>query len=127
MAKVLVLDDVEDAVVMLQKILERKGHQVFGFTDEEKALSFAKDNPVDLAILDIKLEKMSGVEVLKELKKYQPEVKVIMLTGYPTVESARESLNLGASEYCLKPIDKNELETKVSQVLKGGKPEIKIG
>ncbi|HFB83510.1 response regulator [Thermosulfuriphilus ammonigenes] len=127
MAKILVLDDVEDAVVMLKKILERKGHQIFGFTDEDEAISFAKDNQLDLAILDIKLQKMSGVEVLRKLKEYQPQIKVIMLTGYPTVESARESLSLGASEYCLKPIDKNELETKVAQVLKGGKAEIRVG
>ena len=45
------------------------------------------------------------------------DVKVMMLTGYPTIETARQALNLGASEYCVKPIDKNELEEKVSSVL----------
>ena len=62
---------------------------------------------------------MSGVEVLEELKKIDPSIRAIMLTGYPTLETARESLKLGASEYCVKPIDKEELEEKVAGVLKG--------
>ena len=118
MAKILVLDDVLDAANLIKRILQRKGHEVFTFTEEEDALNFARDNEVDLAILDIKLKKISGVEVLEELKKNSPSIKAIMLTGYPTIETARESLKLGASEYCVKPIDKDELEEKVAEVLK---------
>lgn len=117
MAKILVLDDVMDAVLLIKRILERKGHEVFTFTEEEDALNHAKNSDVDLAILDIKLKKMTGVEVLEELKKINESIKVIMLTGYPTLETARESVNLGASEYCVKPIDKDELERKVDEVL----------
>ncbi len=117
MANILVLDDVEDAVELIKRILKRKKHQVFDFTKEEEAIEFVKKNPVDLAILDIKLKKMSGVDVLRELKKINPNIKAIMLTGYPTVETAKESLKLGASEYCIKPIDKDELEEKVAKVL----------
>ena len=117
MAKILVLDDVLDAGILIKKILEKKGHEVHSFTEEEEALDFARKNEVDLAILDIKLKKMSGVEILEELKKISPSIKVIMLTGYPTIETAKESLRLGAGEYCVKPIDKEELEEKVSTVL----------
>ncbi len=118
MAKILVLDDVLDAVILIKRILQKKGHEVFGFTEEEEALDYARSNEVDLAILDIKLKKMSGVEVLEELKKITPAMGVIMLTGYPTMETARESLKLGATEYCVKPIDKDEIEEKVASVLK---------
>lgn len=117
MAHVLVLDDVHDAVQMVKKILERKGHEVVGFTDEDEALTYASNNPVDLAILDIKLRKMTGVEVLEMLRTIHPELKVIMLTGYPTLETAREAVRLGAKEYCVKPIEKEELEQKVEAVL----------
>jgi len=55
--------------------------------------------------------------VLEELKKVDPGIRAIMLTGYPTMETARESLKLGADEYCVKPIDKDELEEKVAAVL----------
>jgi len=117
MAKILVLDDVLDAVILIKRILQKKGHEVFGFTEEEEALDYARSNEVDLTILDIKLKKMSGIEVLEELKKITPSMGVIMLTGYPTMETARESLKLGATEYCVKPIDKDEIEEKVASVL----------
>jgi DNA-binding NtrC family response regulator len=118
MANILALDDVLDAANLVKRILERKGHKVTPFTEEEDAIAFVESNEVDLAILDIKLKKMSGVEVLEEMKKRSPSIKVIMLTGYPTIETARECLRLGAGEYCVKPIDKDELEDKVAQVLK---------
>ncbi|MCK5684003.1 response regulator [bacterium] len=118
MANILALDDVSDAANLIKRILEKKGHNVSPFSEEEEAIEFVKSNKVDLAILDIKLKKMSGVEVLEELKKISPSIKVIMLTGYPTIETARECIDLGASEYCVKPIDKDELEEKVEEVLK---------
>ena len=118
MAKVLVLDDVFDAVILIKRILEGAGHEVVGFTEEEDALKHIRNNPVDLAILDIKLKKMTGIEVLAEIRKVAPSTPAIMLTGYPTVETTRESLELGAREYCVKPIDNEVLEEKVSQVLK---------
>ncbi|WP_029897127.1 response regulator [Desulfohalovibrio reitneri] len=117
MAKIIVLDDVLDAGVMIKRILSRRGHEVESFTEEEDALSYVRDNPVDIAILDIKLKKMSGVEVLEEMKKVSPSTRVIMLTGYPTLETAREAQKLGAFEYCVKPIDKDELEEKVAIAL----------
>lgn len=118
MAEILALDDVEDATVLIGKILSKKGHNVHTFTEEDEAISFARENKIDLAILDIKLKKMSGVEVLGIMKESTPEMHAIMLTGYPTVETAREAISLGADEYCVKPIDRNELEEKVEQVLR---------
>ena len=119
MAKILVLDDMLDAGNLLKRILKLSGHEVAVFTEEEEALAYARTNKVSLAILDIKLKKMNGVEVLEELKKIDPAIKAIMLTGYPTVETAQRALELGASEYCVKPIDKDELEAKVAKVLAG--------
>ena len=69
MGRILVLDDILDASVMIKRILERKGHQVVVFTDEEEALAYLRSSAVDVAILDIRLKKMSGVDVLEELKK----------------------------------------------------------
>ena len=117
MARIVALDDVQDAGNLIKRILERKGHDVAVFTEEETMLAHVRAHQVDLAILDIKLKKMSGVEVLDEIKKIDAGIRVIMLTGYPTLETARESLRLGAGEYCVKPIDKDELEEKVAAVL----------
>ena len=117
MAEILALDDVQDATILIGKILRKKGHAVHTFTEEDEAVAHARENPVDLAILDIKLKKMNGLEVLALLKKERPAMRAIMLTGYPTIETAREAIALGADEYCVKPIDRDELEDKVEQVL----------
>jgi DNA-binding NtrC family response regulator len=117
MAKVLVLDDVVDAVNLVRRVLESAGHEVIGFTNAEDAIGFIKENQIDLAILDIKLKKRTGVEVLSEIKSIAPATRAIILTGYPTIETTRESLRLGASEYCIKPIDNEVLEDTVARVL----------
>jgi len=117
MAEILVLDDIQDAAQLVRKILERRGHTVHAFTEEQEALEFARKNKVELAILDIKLKKMSGIQVLRQLKEIDASIKALMLTGYPTIDTAREALDLGASEYCVKPIDKDELEKKVDTTL----------
>lgn len=117
MAEIVALDDVRDATVLIGKILKKKGHNVHSFTEEEDVIAHAKKHKIDIAILDIKLKKMSGIEVLSILKKIDPDIRVIMLTGYPTVETAREAISLGADEYCVKPIDREELEEKVEKVL----------
>jgi DNA-binding NtrC family response regulator len=117
MANILVLDDVQDVVTMLKKILETGGHRVFAFTEEDEAIEHARSLPIDLAILDIKLKRISGIEVLEELKKIDPNIHVMILTGYPTMESAKASIRLGAEEYCVKPIEIDELEAKVAAIL----------
>ncbi len=118
MANILALDDVLDAANLIKRILERRGHTVTVFTEEEDAIGFVESNKVDLAILDMKLKKMTGVEVLEELKKRVSSIHAIMLTGYPTIETAEECLSLGADEYCVKPIDTDELGDKVEKILK---------
>jgi len=117
MAQILVLDDVQEAVDAVRKVLERRGYEVVGFTDEDAAIDHVNNHSVDLAILDIKLRKMDGVQVLGKLKEIQPSIKVIMLTGYPTHATVEEAMGLGASAYCMKPIDRSEIESKVAEVL----------
>jgi DNA-binding NtrC family response regulator len=116
-AHILVLDDELDAVVLIKRLFEQKGHRVFGFTEEEEAIAHARANKVDLAIIDIRLKKILGVEVLEELKKIAPQIRAVMLTGYPTLESAQKAFELGVSEYLVKPIDIDELEEKVENIL----------
>jgi DNA-binding NtrC family response regulator len=116
MAKILVLDDEKDACDLIERVLS-SSHQVTTFTEEDSALSYVLQNEVDLAILDIKLKKMSGVDVLSSMLKIHPGMKAIMLTGYPTVQTAKESIGLGARDYLTKPLDIDQLEEKVQQAL----------
>ncbi len=117
MAHILVMDDVLDGAILTQRILSKKGHQVTICTDDQEALQYARQNQVDLAILGINLKKTSGLNVLAELRRADPTMRVIMLTGYPTMTTARQAMRLGAAAYCVKPVDKNELEQKVAAAL----------
>ncbi|HIJ90966.1 MAG: response regulator [Desulfobulbaceae bacterium] len=117
MARILVLDDVRDAGVLIQRILQKKGHVVHVFHDEDEALRFTEKNPVDLAILDMNLRKMDGLGVLREMRKALPRMSAIMLTGLPDVDMARQAFSLGVVAYCAKPIDKDRLEEKVVEAL----------
>jgi len=120
MARILVLDDVLDAGILIKRILERKGHVVEVFHDEDEALRFTEKNPVDLAILDMNLRKMDGLGVLGEMRKALPRLPAIMLTGLPDVDLARQAFALGAVAYCAKPIDKDKLEERVAEALRAG-------
>ncbi|MGB5986194.1 MAG: response regulator [Desulfobacterales bacterium] len=117
MVKIVVLDDVLDAGILAQRVLSAADREIEVFTEEEDFLTYVRENPVDLVILDIKLKKMSGIEVLEELKAVKSDIPAIILTGYPTLETARDALRLGVAEYCVKPIDNDELEEKVAAVL----------
>lgn len=117
MATIIALDDVRDSAVIIGKILRKKGHTVFTFTEEEDAITHAELHNIDLAILDINLKKMSGLDVLSVLKQINPTIKTILLTGYPDAETANEAMKRGANEYCTKPIDREVLEQKVEDVL----------
>ena len=117
MARILILDDVLEAVRAIEMILVKNGHETIGCTDENEAIEQVRSSPVDLAILDIKLKHHDGVEVLHDTQRTRPELKVIMLTGYPTHQSAEESTRLGADAYCVKPIDRHDLEKRVRDLL----------
>jgi DNA-binding NtrC family response regulator len=120
MARILVLDDVLDAGVLIKRILQKKGHVVHVFHDEDEALRFTEKNPVDLAILDMNLPKMDGLDVLGEMQKALPRLPAIMLTGLPDADMAKQAFALGAVAYCAKPIDKDKLEERVARALQAG-------
>jgi len=117
MARILVLDDVLDAGVLIKRILQKKGHVVHVFDDEDEALRFTEKNSVDLAILDMNLRKMDGLAVLCEMQKALPRLPAIMLTGLPDADMAKQAFAHGAVAYCAKPIDKDRLEERVVQAL----------
>jgi len=118
MARILVLDDVLDAGVLIKRILQKKGHVVHVFDDEDEALRFTEKNSVDLAILDMNLPKMDGLDVLCEMQKTLPRLPAIMLTGLPDADMAKQAFAQGAVAYCAKPIDKDRLEERVAEALR---------
>jgi DNA-binding response OmpR family regulator len=123
MARIAVIDDVPDAARLVRRILQERGHEVFEFTEEVEALHFLRHRGSDLVILDLRLKQMDGVQVLREIRRSAPKAKVLILTGYPTVAVRKEVLLLGASAFCVKPIDNEELVETVSQILSEDLPE----
>ena len=82
------------------------------------ALTLIKASPVDLLLLDIKMPKMNGMEILKQVKKLKPSLPVIIVTGYKSVEMAQEALRNGAADYLPKPFDSQHILSAVAAALK---------
>lgn len=113
--KILLVDDEERFLVTTRKVLDKKGYDVLTAASGVEAIATLGLNPVDVAILDVKMPGMDGIATLKEIKRRQPLVEVIMLTGHGTFESAVEGLKSGATDYLTKPSDINELLEKVAE------------
>jgi len=110
--KILICDDEEGIRESLKLILENDYDLIFAQNGDE-AIKSMKSNPSDMTILDIKMPKKDGLETLKELKKISPESKVIIATGYKSVDIAHEAMKLGASDYVVKPFDREKIKTVI--------------
>jgi DNA-binding NtrC family response regulator len=115
--KVLIVDDEEGIRESLKLILS--DHYELILTDSgEGALELLKHaNDVGVVLLDIKMRKVHGLDVLKEIKTKHPKINVIMVTGYKSVETASEAARLGASGYIVKPFKSEEILTTVKKNL----------
>ncbi len=100
----LVVDD-EEGPRQSVKIIFKDEYNVLLASDGNQALEHAKQNTIDVAILDILMAGMSGVEVLRRLKELNPTIEIIMLTAYETIDTARQALRYGACDYLNKPFD----------------------
>jgi len=115
--RVLVVDDEEIARKNLVHILEKAGYAVDAAESGMKALDLLRNKSFDLVITDLKMEKVDGMEVLKQTKKLQSDTDTIMITGYATVDSAIQSLKKGAYHYIAKPYKIDEVRKIVSEAL----------
>jgi two-component system response regulator HydG len=104
-AKVLVVDDDKIVLRAASEILSREGYQVVAIDDAVEGLSAAKDPTIDVACLDIKMPNLSGMDLLKAFKQSRPDVEVIMMTAFATVETAVEAVKGGAYDYLTKPFE----------------------
>ena len=113
---ILVVDDEEFIRLTLKRIFDEENYNVILVSSGEEALKKVQEYEIDLALLDINLPGLNGIEVLKKLKAIQPDLLVIVATGYASVESAIESIKLGAYDYIKKPFkaDAIKLITKLA-------------
>lgn len=111
--RLLLVDDEEGYVKVLAKRMTRRNMEVMTALSGSEGIQRLRKHDFDVAILDLKMEDMDGIEVLRVFKKMVPDMPVIMLTGHGTEKAAREGLEVGAFDYLMKPCDLEELVEKI--------------
>jgi DNA-binding NtrC family response regulator len=111
--KVLLVDDEVDFTITLAKLLSKRGIAVETANSCSEAIAQMADNPSPVIIMDISMPDVNGIKCLKMIKEQWDSSEVIILTGHACVNTGIEGLKGGAFDYCLKPIDTNELLEKI--------------
>lgn len=115
--KILVVDDEEGMRVTLKKILSNRGYAVITAADFEEAQYYLHNEEFDTIVTDIFLYDINGLELLRLIKEHFPDVPTIIITGEPNVDTAIESIRLGAYDYLIKPITKNNLPPIIAKAV----------
>jgi DNA-binding NtrC family response regulator len=120
--QILILDDEPIVWKRLKPALEKAGYEVEAFTLSSKAMRRVQEKEFDIVITDLKMEGIDGMEFLSEVKSRSPRTEVIVITGFATMETAKESFQKGVFDFVAKPFKRGELleivkkaEAKLSQ------------
>ncbi len=116
--RILIVDDDDLVNISLQKALKASGFNVDICTSGKQAIKYFENFSPDLVLLDVYLGDMNGLEVLKKILLVDPDLPVIMITGYAEVETAVNAIKMGASDFLLKPINYEQLEVLIRKILK---------
>ena len=109
-SRILIVDDQINAIKVLSSILTQEGYEVFETRDVDSAINILQQNDIDAVITDLKMPGRDGMDFLHHLLKHYPDIPVIFLTAYGTVENAVEAMKMGAYYYFIKPPDFNQLK-----------------
>jgi len=114
-AYILVVDDEGAIRYSITKTLQRVGYHVEAAASGEEALEMMQNQTYDVVLTDIRMPGLTGVELLRRIKEQAPDAVVILLTGYASLETAIESLRLGAHDYLVKPSSSQDIRNSVAQ------------
>jgi two-component system, NtrC family, response regulator PilR len=117
MSKLLIVDDEQGMRQLLSIVFGREGHSVRVAENGRRALDLLREEAADLVVSDVKMPDMGGIELLREARELLPEVAVVMMTAFATVDTAREAFKLGADDFITKPFDVDELKLIVAKAL----------
>ena len=106
--RILVADDSEDAREVIRNLLEDEGYQVRTCADVNQALCLLDQERFDLVITDLRMPKISGMELVRHVRQHLGDVEIMMVTGYPTIEGAVSAMKTGAENYLPKPFTDRE-------------------
>lgn len=116
-AHVLVVDDERDFLTLIRGSLDSNRYEVWTAKNGEEALKRVRQTPLDLVLADLVMPGMSGMDLLARIKATNPELTVIMITGFGTIETAVEAMRRGAYDYLTKPFEQDELQMRVERAL----------
>lgn len=126
-ASILVVEDDVKHGAMCARLLARKGYRARAITSGREALAVLDQNgEVDVVLADLQMPEMDGIQLLSAVKRRYPHVEFIVMTGYGTVKSAVEAMQLGAAHYIQKPLDQDELTILLKRVLEKKRLEEKV-
>lgn len=114
-AKILLVDDEVAFTKYLSFFLSKRGHAVSAVYDGPSAINIVEEDDFDVAILDLRMPGLDGIETLKVLKKKKPFMEVIILTGHGTIDSAIKGVECGAFDYATKPIVIVDLYKRIAE------------
>lgn len=117
MATFLIVDDNKVAADALRHLVERRGYSAFAAYDGEEALRVLEREAIDILVTDLKMPKIDGMQLLKTTRERWPEVVVVLITAYGSVEAAVEAMKIGAFDFVTKPLDNNELQVKFQKAV----------
>jgi DNA-binding NtrC family response regulator len=113
--KVLLVDDEQDFLDSLAERMRARGMDVSTTTSAEEAIKKAEAESFDAIVLDLMMPEMDGIEVLQAIKRKRPDVGIILLTGYATLDKGIEAMKLGAMDFVEKPADLKVLSEKIKK------------
>ena len=116
--RILIVDDDENIRKVLTTILEDEGYDVESVDTAKKAIERTRRKFYNLALIDIRLPDMEGIELLTKMKNTTPKIRKIIITGYPTLQNAVEAVNRGADAYIMKPFDMEKVLEEIKDQLK---------
>jgi len=111
--KILILDDEPIVCKRLKPSLEKHGFEVDTFTRSFEAMQAVTETKYDIVITDLKMEGMDGMRFLQEAKKLHPDTEIIVITGFATMETAKESFKKGVFDFIAKPFNLSEIQRVV--------------
>lgn len=116
-AKLLIVDDEKIALKSLLHIMKKEGHEVVGTHSGSNALKLIDEKEFDVVLTDLRMEKVDGMQILKRCRELYPDIEVVMITGYATVQSATEAMKKGAYDYITKPFKLDEVRRVVREAI----------
>src|SRR5688500_14544800 len=117
MSNILIVDDEQSYRQLLSLVFEADGHTIRTATNGREALELLQQEPADVVISDVRMPDMDGIELLRAVRETQPDLGVILMTAFASVDTAREAFKLGADDFIQKPFDVEELKLIVKKTL----------